>query len=154
MGIIASHFFTLKYSIPAGILLLVTVFSLVFSGYKLSLFQKIDSRYSVLETQKAMERMKYLERFEKNLLLVIIPLFSPAFLIIMVSSVFNYNLGPIEKWFIEYTQMSIGNWLILYTLGSALVAMIVVFILKKFPNKNLQKSISFLKEIDDIEKQS
>ncbi len=140
VGFIVSHFMAIEYSIPAGILTVITVFSLVYSGYKLSLFNKIDSGYSVLETQRTMERLKYYERFDKNILLLIIPLFSPVFLIVMAKVLFDFNL------------YSLGNWLILYTLGSVIIAVVVVFMLKKFPNKNLQKSISFLQEIDEIEK--
>jgi hypothetical protein len=41
------------------------------------------------------------------------------------------------------------NWLIIQTAGSILIAAIIVFLLKKYPDKNLEKSIAFLKEITE-----
>ncbi|MBK8965845.1 MAG: hypothetical protein R3D58_00025 [Saprospiraceae bacterium] len=130
---------SIKFALPAFILITFSIFSLVFCGYKLYLFYSIDSRQSVLQTQKTIERLNYLQSLEINILYVIIPAFSFAFLIFIAKCFFNFDL------------YSLGTWLISYTIGSLIIAVIIVFFLKQFPDKKLQKSMAFLREIKEIE---
>ena len=140
IGYVIDQFTVIKYSGPAFLLLLISLFSLTFSGYKLYLYyRRIHASQSLVETQKSIEKLKYYEQMEKNLLYVIIPLFSTAFLIVMAQSILNIDLY-------QYS-----NWLVLQTAVSLIVALIIVFILKKFPNKKIQESLSFLKEINAME---
>lgn len=138
MGFLVDHFLIWKYSIPAGMLMGLTIFSLLFNGHKLSLFNKIDTKVSVLETQRAMERLRYLDLMETNTLYVIIPLFSSAFLIVLAKAFLNYDLYNFDQYFAQFM------------LGSFFVAVIIVFFLKKFPNRKLRNTISFLREIKDF----
>ncbi len=142
VGFVAAHFSALPFAIPAFLLIGFSIFSLVFCSYKLSLYYGIDAKASVLQNQKKIEKLKYYELVEKNLLYVIIPVFSTTFLIVMAKALFDYDL------------YRLGHWLVTYTLGSFVVALIIVFMLKRYPNKNLQKSIDFLKEINETEKVS
>jgi hypothetical protein len=139
LGFLADHFFIIKYAMPAIFLLIVVGGGLVFGVYKLSLYYSIDLNSSIRQTQKNIEKLKYYERLEKNMLYVVIPLFSTAFIIVIAKALFSFDL---------YT---LGSWLIIYTGGSFIVALIVIFILKKFPDKNLQNAITFLKEINEFE---
>ncbi|WP_159517372.1 hypothetical protein [Sunxiuqinia indica] len=140
IGYVIDQFTIIKYSVPAFLLLLISLFGLTFSGYKLYLcYRRIHASQSLIETQKSIEKLKYYELMEKNLLYVIIPLFSTAFLIVMAQSILNIDLY-------QYS-----NWLALQAASSVIVALIIVFILKKFPNKKIQESLSFLKEINAIE---
>jgi hypothetical protein len=112
---------------------------MTFSIYKLWLYYSINLNYSVLQTQKTIERLKYYERLDKNLLYAVIPVFSTAFLIVMAKAVLNFDLYVL------------GGWLMVYTGGSFIVGFVVVFILKKFPNKGMQKALMFLIEIKELE---
>ncbi len=135
------HLPELKFLIPGLFLFLFSVYSIIFNLNKLILHYGIKAQTPVLQTQKKLEKLKYLESREKQLLYIFIPLFSPIFLIVGAKFILNLNL---------YNYL---NWLIAQTAASIVIAIIVVFILKKFPDKNLEKSISFLKEITEEEKE-
>jgi len=129
----------IKYVIPALFLFGVVVGGFVFSIYKLYLSYSINLNHSILETQKNIEKLRYFERLDRNLLYVLIPLFSIAFLIVMAKAILNFDLYVF------------GIWMIIFTGQSFIVALIIVFFLKKFPDKNLQKALKFLREIKDLE---
>ena len=140
-GFILENFFELKFLLPALLLLALSIFSLALEVYRLVLFYTIDSKSSVVEAQKKLVRLKKLEILDIYSLLVIIPLFSAPFLIVFAKAVPNLNVYALDL-----------TWLISYTAGSVLIAAVIVFILKKFPNKNLTESISFLEELKEHEK--
>ena len=140
-GFFIDNYTLAKFSVPAAFLILLSLSSIIFNGYQLYLYSRIDSRFSIIETQRTIERLKYYERLDTNILMVIIPLFASAFLIVAAKAFINFDL------------YSLGNVLIQFTAGSIVVAAIIVFFLRKFPNKHLQESISFLKEIKEIEDQ-
>jgi hypothetical protein len=127
-----------KFLIPGLILFAFSIYSIYFSIKKLVLHYGINAQTPVLQTQLKLENLKLLETRETQLLYVFIPLLSPVFLIVGAKFILNIDL---------YNYM---NWLIAQTAGSAVIAVIIVFILKKFPNKNLEKSIAFLNEIADV----
>ncbi len=127
-----------KFLIPGLILFAFSIYSIYFSIKKLVLHYGINAQTPVLQTQLKLENLKLLETRETQLLYVFIPLLSPVFLIVGAKFILNIDL---------YNYM---NWLIAQTAGSVVIAVIIVFILKKFPNKNLEKSIAFLSEIADV----
>jgi len=139
LGFIIDNFMLYKYSVPAIFLWSVITGGFVFSIYKLYLYFSIDINYSVIQTQMNIEKFKYFERLDRNLLYVIIPLFSTAFLIVGAKIVFNFDMYVFDK------------WLLIFMAQSFIIAMIVVFFLKKFPDKNLQKASSFLEEIKEFD---
>lgn len=130
-----SNLSELKFLIPGLILAVFFVYSIIFSINKLVLHFGINALKPVLQTQLKLEKLKFYETRETQLLYVLIPLLSPVFLIVGARFIFDFNL---------YNYM---NWLIIQTSGSILIAVIIVFLLKKYPDKNLEKSIAFLKEI-------
>jgi hypothetical protein len=136
-----NHFSDFKYLAPAILLLLTTLFSLALSSYKLLLLRRIDAQASVVQTQKNIEKIKYTNGLEKNMLYVLIPVFSITFLIVIAKAFFNYDL------------YRLGDYLLYYTAGSFIVGLIVVYLLKKFPDKNIQKSIAFLEQIKEYEQE-
>lgn len=136
---VLQHYMVWKFLIPGLSLLLFLFLSLGFTGYKLFLYYSINSGESILQTQKNVERLKYLEIMEVRSLYVIIPLLYVIFLIVFAKLLFGYD------------AYQLGDLLILQGIGSFAVALIVVFFLKKFPNKNLQKSIDFLEEVKEME---
>lgn len=140
---IFGHTFDYRFIIPATALLIAALFSLILDVYKLSLYFGINARFSVVKTQKQLERLRYLELLGINSLYIIIPLFSLPFLIVVTKAFLNIDIYSIEI---------IGKVFTYYTIGSFVVAFILVFILKKYPNKNLKESIAFLNDLNETEK--
>lgn len=68
-------------------------------------------------------------------LLVVIPLFATPFLIVFAHAFLGIDL---YQW---------QDHLLRFTLGSAGVAVILVFILQRFPNKDLKQSLEFIREL-------
>ncbi len=137
----ASHLSEIKFLIPGLLLFAFSIYSIIFSINKLVLHYGINARTPVIQTQQKLVKLKFLESREKQLLYIFIPLLSPVFLIVGAKFILNLDL---------YNYM---NWLVAQTAASAVIAIIIVFILKKFPDKNLEKSISFLSEIAEEEKE-
>lgn len=136
-----THLLEIKFVIPGLLLFAFSIYSIVYSINKLVLHYGINAHTPVIQTQKKLEKLKFMESKEKQLLYIFIPLFSPVFLIVVAKFILNLDL---------YNYMT---WLIAQTAGSVVIAIIVVFILKKFPDKNLEKSISFLGEIAKEERE-
>jgi membrane protein implicated in regulation of membrane protease activity len=139
IGFMIDHGAEFQFLFPAGVLLGITLFDVVFNIYKLTSYYQIDSRFSVLQTQKTLEKLKYYEAMGINVLLVIIPLFSGAFLIVMAKAIAGFDLYVFS------------TWLTYHVIGSVVVALILVFILRRFPNRKLEESITFLKDIREME---
>jgi hypothetical protein len=135
----ARHIGSLKMLLPAAFLALMMALGLALGVYKLVVYYGINLRDSVVKAQKRIERLRFVEIQEVNLLLVAIPLFSTAIMIVFAQA------------FIGYDLYVLGDYLIWYTVGSAVVGLIVVFLLKKFPNRRLQETIAFLQDIKDAE---
>ncbi len=136
-----SHFSEVKFLIPGLLLFVFSIYSIIFSINKLVLHYGIKAQTPVFQTQKKLEKLKFLELREKQMLYVLIPLLWAIFLIVGAKFILNLDM---------YNHM---NWLMAQTGGSVVIAIIVVFILKQFPDKNLEKSIAFLNEIAEDEKE-
>lgn len=141
IGFMVNHFAQLWFYIPATILLGFTLFSLIVEIIKLSLFLTLDSGSAVVESQKKLSRLKYFEMLDINSLYVIVPLFPVPFLIVFAKLLFGYDLY----------QFDVMKLFLYSLLGGLLVAVIIVYFLKKFRGKNLDESISFLEGLNEIE---
>jgi hypothetical protein len=130
----------IKYLIPGLLLIAFTCYNLIFIIKKLFLLYGIDSQTPVLHTQKNLVKLKLMEIRERQMLYILIPLFSPVFLIVGAKAFLNIDLYQ----FI--------NWLIAQTAASILIAALIVYILKKFPDKNLDRTLNFINEIAEVEK--
>ncbi len=129
-----------KFFIPGLFLALVTLFGAIFAAYRLLMTEQINVHASVVRTQKLIERLRYYEKLEVNSLLVIIPIFSAAFLLVAVKGLAGIDL-----------YLVLGEYLWWYTGGSFLVGLIIVVLLRLFPNKKLIEAQAFLNEIKDLE---
>jgi hypothetical protein len=98
----------------------------------------INAKASVAEAQRKLSTLKKLEAYDTYSLLVIIPLFSAPFLIVVAKAAAEVSLYEFGS-----------QWIYSYVAGSAVVAGIVVFFLRMCPNKGLQESIDFLKELKE-----
>lgn len=139
---IAGHLSEIRFVIPAVVLLIFTLFSLIVEIIKLSLFLRIDSNSSVVESQKKLIGLKFYEMLDINSLFVIVPFFSAPFLIVFARLLFDLNLY-------EFDVLK----LTLYTItGGFFVALIIVYFLKKSgASKKLNESIGFLNELKEEE---
>jgi hypothetical protein len=136
---IGRHLSEMKFLIPAIAIWALTLSQLIYGIYTLYHFYSLNSGDTVLKTQKNLERLKYLELLDTRLLLIIIPIFSGPFLIVL------------GKALIGFDAYQLGNYLISYFLGSIVIAMIIVYVMKKFPDKSIDESIDFLKNLKEIE---
>ena len=122
------------------ILLAITIFSLIFEIHRLNLYYTLDSKAAVLAAQKILTQLKKLEILDIYSLFIIIPLFSAPFLIVFTKAFLNLDLIAINS-----------TWLLYQTFGSIVVAAIIIFVLRKYPNKKLTESITFLNELKENE---
>ena len=130
-----THF---QFSGPAFFLLAFTAAGLVVSIYQLWLSLSINAELSVVEAQKKLMRLQTIEVLDIYSILIIIPLFYAPFMIVGAKAFFNFNLYELSS-----------NWFVYQTIGSIVIAGIVVFVLRKFPNKKLKESIDFLNELNE-----
>ncbi|NNC84726.1 MAG: hypothetical protein HKN75_01515 [Bacteroidia bacterium] len=134
-----NHFTVAKFFVPALLLWISAVASIVLSGYKIYWFQSIDAKNSIIKTQKAIERIKFFDRLDTNTLMIVIPVFSLAILIVLAKGLLGIDL------------YAIGNWMVHYFFGSMIVGIIITVLLRLFPDKNLKKASDFLKEIKSLD---
>ena len=139
-GFIYDNFFEFKFLLPALILLLITMFSLIIEVYKLTLIYTLDSKSAVAEAQKKLIQLKKLEILDIYSLYIIIPIYSAPFIIVIAKAFLHLNLYTFSL-----------NWLIYLTAGSIVIAVILIFFLRKNLGKNLSKSIAFLNELKEDE---
>jgi len=131
------------YFLLAGIILLgVSIFSIVLEINKLYLFISIDNNFSVFKAQKRIEKLKFIEKLDLNMLYFIIPMFFVPFVLVITKGILNIDLF----------QLGFGrDEIAVTTVGSAIIAMIVVFFLRKSQFKSMNESLNFLKELNQNE---
>jgi hypothetical protein len=132
------HFTEFKFSIPALILLNITLFGVLFEGFRLFLYYSLKADDPVAEVQKKLARLRYWEIIDVYSLLVIIPLFSAPFFIVIAKAFLHISLYDFNL-----------TWLVHYTIGSGIVAIILFVILRLFPNKKLTEAIEFMRELKE-----
>ncbi|MEP6584066.1 MAG: hypothetical protein ABJA90_07355, partial [Ginsengibacter sp.] len=133
---INNNFSDFKFSFPAFILLAIAMYSFLMEVYRLILIYTLDSNSPVTEAQIKLMRLRKLEILDIYSLYIIIPLFTAPFIIVTVKAFLHLNLYAFNT-----------TWLIYLTAGSIVIAMILIFFLRKYPGKNLSKAIAFLNEL-------
>ena len=132
-----SHLAMLKFAIPAFVLIAITLFGVVLDSYQLFVYYSIQADDSIVQTQSRLEKLRQIETIDNLSLLVLIPLFVAPFAIVMA------------KAFLAVDLYSIFGMLINFTIGSAVVAIILTVLLIIYPNKKLKESIEFTRELKD-----
>lgn len=132
-----SHLYQPKFLIPGLFLLMLTVLTILFTGYKLYLLSRINRSYPIVKTQRNLTLIQYFNRIEINTLFFLIPTFSLTFLIVAAKGVIGLDLYGIQFPFIAYL------------IGSFVVGLIIVGFLKLFPDRQLQAAIAFLEELKE-----
>ncbi|MCB0838983.1 MAG: hypothetical protein KDD99_20060 [Bacteroidetes bacterium] len=133
-----THFADLQYSIPALILLNIALFGVLFEGLRLFLYFSLNANDPVVTVQQKLARLRYWEIIDIYSLLVIIPLFSAPFFIVMAKHFLDINLYEFNL-----------SWLVQYTIGSVVVAVILVVVFRLFPNKRLTEAMAFMRELKE-----
>ncbi len=142
VGFMVDHWQEAPFAISAALLGLYAILGLIWGIYKWRQIQTINYRLPLAEAQKRVARFQLFERREIRSLLVLIPVFFVLFAIVASKSFLGldlFELFPMWKYLI---------------LGSILIALLMVWILLKFPDKQLQKAQEFLKEIKEYEKEA
>ena len=141
MGFIADHIFVAKFLIPAIILQIIMVLSIIWNIYSLHVLSKIKYDIPIAIIQKKMERLRLYTIREINLLLIIIPLATPCFVIVFLKGLIGLDAYIYYKtWFYPL-------------IGTVLITPIIVWLLRKFPDKKMEEAIRFLDEIKEFEEE-
>ena len=141
VGFIINNFSEFKFSLPGIILFLIAVYSIVIETYKLVLYHSINHHQSILKAQHKLEKLNYLEKFDINSLYFFIPIFFIPFIIVATKGFLGidiYDLGFSEREMISCF------------LGSFVVSVVVVFFLRKYPNKEMREALEYLRELKDM----
>lgn len=133
---ILTHFQQYQFALPALLLLMIAGFSFYIKTKKLIHFYSLIANDSVLETQTRLEKLRRLEHIDLLSLYFIIPLFAAPFLIVTAYAFLGIDIYAYSPWLLSLSA------------GSILIGLVIVFILKKFPNKGLKESLAFLKDLD------
>ncbi len=139
---ILMNFSDFRFSFPAAILLAINIYTVFVETYKLILYYSINNQLSIVEAQRKLEYLKRVELFDINSIYVLIPLFFMPFIIVFAKAFLMldiYMIGLSEREMLYATG------------GSFIVAAIIVFFLKRFPNKELKESIEFMNELKEIQ---
>lgn len=137
-----AHYATPRFSLPALILLFIAICGLILEVCKLYFSTTINHQHSIVDAQKKLERLRLLEVIDNNSLLLFIPLFLAPFLIVFAKGIIGFDL---------YLLGISTQTIILGTAGTFIVALIMVILLNLFPNKDIRRSLNFIKELRRIE---
>lgn len=136
---INQHWEQTAFLVPAVLLVLINVYSIIFNSYQLYLYFQINLSKPILEAQRNMARLRFLERVDTYSLLLIIPLFVAPFLIVAAKHFLGLNLYEFREYFVPFSLMNL------------VVAVIIVVLLRLFPDKGLKESQEFLDNIAKME---
>ena len=139
-GYLVNNFGELKYFLPGLFLALVVVFGSAFAIYRLVLASRVDVRTSVVRTQKSIQQLRYYEKLDTNSLLVLIPLFAVAFVIVGARGLAGADL-----------YLILGDALWWFGISSAVIGGIIWFLLRRYPSQKLREAQDFLAEIRELE---
>lgn len=116
---------------------------LVWNMYKLIQADKLSYKRPLLENLKVLEKLRLYNRREIQFLVVLIPVFSAAFLILIPKLFFDLDVFPI-----------LGNAIWYFILGSVVVGVLIAGLLSLFPDRKMNQAISFLREISQYEREA
>ncbi len=126
------HLQEFRFILPAIILLGITIFSTVLSVKKLAAYHSIRADETIVKTQKLLLSLRKLEKMDVRSILIIIPLFSAPFFIVIAKAWFDFDLYVFSS--------ALAN----YTAGSLVVAVILFFVLDRFSYQTIDQSIEQL----------
>jgi hypothetical protein len=142
IGFIASYGASIDLLIPASVVLLVTIATIIWNVHNLYTAMSLNYDESITILHKKITRLQLAAKYELNALYVLMPVLCYCFLVLFAKSAFNIEL-------FDYTNI---YWL--YNgFGVVVITLFIVWVLKKFPDKGLERAATFLKEIELYEKE-
>lgn len=142
IGFLVDHYNALRFALPALILLGVSIYTLIQNVIVLKQIQTVDYTTPITTIQKKIASLKLYTIRQANLLYVLIPVFYACFAIVAAEGLLRLDI------FIFPTEQ-----LIYQLLGSCLIAPIVVWFLKKFPDKGIESALKFVESIEKFEEE-
>lgn len=133
-----NHYHLPKFLLPGAFMLGLCVFAIIFCTYKLFLISRINRNYPIVKAQRNLALIQYFNRLEINALFFLIPTFSLAFLIVAAKGIIGLDL------------YAVGFPFIPYLIGSFFVGLIIILFIKNFPDKKLNETVAYLKELKDL----
>lgn len=130
----------LKLSLAIAFVLVMMILELVWNVYKLVQADRLSYKRPLIENLKVLEKLRLYTRWEIRSLLVLIPAFSAAFIILIPKIFLDLDILPI-----------LGNGLWYFVLGSVVVGIVIVAALSLIPDRKMDHAITFLQEISQYE---
>lgn len=143
VNFISDHLTQYEFLIPAILLLILTMTEVGVEIFKLYQIFTLDAQESVIKVKEKLTLLKRLEIIDVYSLYIIIPVFSGPFLLILAKGLLGIDLYQFDL-----------TWMIQYVIGSFVVAIILVFILRRFPNEKLKAAMEFLDTLEDNDEQT
>jgi hypothetical protein len=138
VNFLVNHLGQPAFFIPAAMLFGLMIFNILFESSRLYLYFSISPDLPILENQKKLSQLKKLEIFDMYSLLAIIPVFALPFVIVLAKGLANWNLYQYDM-----------EWMTGFSIGSVVVAIILVVVLRLFPNKKLKEAMSFIEALKE-----
>jgi len=133
----------LKFVLPVTFLIILLGFELAWNLYKLIQSDKLSYKRPLIENLKVLEKLRLYNRWEIQSLIVLIPMFSASFLILIPKLFFDLDVFPL-----------LGDGVWYFVLGSVVVGLVLAGILSLFPDRKMNQAINFLREISQYESES
>jgi len=128
------------FFISGIVLILISCISIILEIKKLFLYNSINYGFTILKAQTQIEKLKLLEKIDLNLIYLLVPLFSLPFALVFCKGILGIDL----------IEQGLGqNEMVHFFLGSIVVAIIIVFLLRKSEFKKFNESLEFLKKIKE-----
>ncbi len=138
----ANHYAEPKFMIPALILFLIAVLTMAWNVYSLVTVWQLNLDMPITRIQKKLEKMNlYNNLFHRNLLFLLMPLVYLTFMIVAAKGLLGIDMY--QHW----------NFMLPQIIGCILLAPVIIWMLKKFPDRKLEEALRFLKEIRKFEKE-
>ena len=140
VSFIKNHLESTVFIISAAILYALILCSIIYNIYNLYLVKSITYDTSIMETQQKIERMKLYQKYSVNTLYILIPITSVPFILVLAKGFLDIDL---------YQILGV-TYLWIFTLGSLIIALLIVWFIKQFPDEEIEKTNSFLSDIQEF----
>jgi hypothetical protein len=138
IGFIEAHLQEIQFLVPACILYIVSLAAVIFEIVKLINYYRIKSSDTIQDAQRRVSLLQKMEVYDTYSLMFIIPAFGLPFMIVVAKALAGINL------------YALGTSWMFYFLGvNLLVALVLVIILRRFPNKKLAEAQEFLRDLKE-----
>jgi hypothetical protein len=143
VGFIVNYGGSLTFLLPALIVLLVTIATIIWNIHNLYNAISLDYDESITQLHKKISTLQLWAKYEINSLYVLMPVLAYCFLVIFSKSALDINIYYYLNMYWLYNGLAV-----------IAITLLIVWLLKKFPNKDLEQAAIFLKEIEAFENEN